>query len=183
MALTIYPKNTLSLAQEALRNSLADADAFRDWAGVTSRAAALARIHHEALPDPSDGEAYTLAELRNHRPYAVIATAEQQGFTRRAISTSGQNHDFGEGGVLRVILAQTVDSTLSYSQAELSFRNAVGGIIDDLCGLSGTTGADVHLAIREVRLALGIGRSHPKHAPKQDDEHNAMLEVTWGTHA
>ena len=136
------PAGGISLAQQYLKATLADVTAFRTWCGAADQAAALARIHHEGLPRPENGHTHTRAELEDYRPYAVIYTAEQQGYTRQFVAAD-DSFDFDASGRLICVLYQNcgeINGDDPSADSNLTFRNSVGLIIDGLCDLAGQAG-------------------------------------------
>ncbi|HUT10175.1 MAG TPA: hypothetical protein VM238_09965 [Phycisphaerae bacterium] len=180
MPVPVRAEHCVSAAQEALRLTLAASTTFRDWTGTSGPGTAIDYVHHEQLPQPASGESYTEAELLSYRPYAIVTTQSAHGFAKRFRAMSGQRADFVSSGVLWLMLIQAVPSGYSDGQADLAFRNTIGGIIEDLCQLAWTTDTEQYLAITEIRLARDLWRSHEKHQPHQGIEHNAVLEITWG---
>jgi len=168
----------LSLAQECLRTTLADATAFRTFAGAADRAAALLRIHHDVLPPPAAAApAYTLAEWAAHRPYAIVAGEQTGGYSVRH-ATGGASFGFEESGHLWLLLGAAPDSDYTAdADQDAAFRNAVGEIIGGLMDLAGLAG---YLAIETIAVAA-IGRNLPDDAPGCGEEMLCILGITWGT--
>ena len=54
---------TISLAKQALRNTLAASSTFQTLVDADDAAGALASIYSNGLPKPADGRRHTLAEL------------------------------------------------------------------------------------------------------------------------
>jgi len=147
------PLGSLSLAQEYLRRSLADCATFRTLCEAENQAEALARIHHEGLPEPANKVEYTHAELTGHRPHAIVYTDDYDGFQR--LTESGGN--FAASGRLKLRLCRTCPATVGdepTSEANLDWKNIVGRIIGELCDLA-AAGANEHLAF--IRIALDYG--------------------------
>jgi hypothetical protein len=124
------------VALNNLRLTLADADAFRTWAGVANQAAALARIYRSALPAAADTRAgYTLAELVALRPFAVVYWRNYRG----EHEASGSRHEFGDAGSFRVEFEQDIAAgdVGDHEETTIKFENAIGQIIGDMYGLAG----------------------------------------------
>jgi hypothetical protein len=169
------PAGSLSLAQDHLRTMLADAAAFRTWCSAADQAAALAKIFHEGLPKPANGETHTRAELENYRPYAVIFTDDQNGFSRN-LDAEGS---FEASGRLKLRLYQTADDDAGdepTSDANLRFKNAVGAILDDLCAAVATAG---YLAFERIRVDAGPYWAHPKLVPDQGVWQGVEIGIDW----
>jgi hypothetical protein len=172
---------SMSKAREVLRVALADCDSFRSWVGASGEDAqdqARARIHDDALPEPEDGgPELTLAELRKHRPYAIVATAT---FGRDHVSTS-DGYDYGADGGLSLQLEQDVPEAIKNNPAEIArrFENLIGSVIDDLCALSGTSDAESYLAFESIKMPEPWSRTHPDDHPTEGDAVRAELLIEW----
>jgi len=170
------PAGSISLAQEYLRTSLADVTAFRTWCGAADQAAALARIHHEGLPAPRDKHAHTIEELRDYRPYAIVFTAEQNGF-RLDVVDGDLDYTAAGGLILRLFqdAAEVFDDEPS-AEANLTFRNAVGEIIDGLGDLAGQAG---YLAFNSLVLEDPLSWTAKKYVPGYGVVQRAQLRLDW----
>jgi hypothetical protein len=172
------PAGCLSLAQENLRVTLADAAAFRTWCGAADRAAALLRIYHEGLPAPQTGDTFTREELQQYRPYAVVFTQEQAGLTK-TLDSIGTHYQFAAQGRLKVRLYQNCPAGFRdqpTSDANLEWKNTVGAIIDDLCELAGQPG---YLSFDEIRIDAGPYWSHPQLVPAEGIWQGVELGMAW----
>ncbi len=172
------PAGTISLAQQALKTTLADVTAFRTFADAGDQAAALARIHMEGLPKPGDGRQHTRTELETYRPYAVIFTDDPRGLIKTVDAHSGA-FDFAAAGRLKLRIFQ--DAVDQYdngptADANVVFKNHVGEIIDGLCGLAGQGG---YLAFERIALDEGPYWGHPKLAPSQGVWQGAEIGIEW----
>ena len=145
----------ISIAQEALRTTLAACSAFRTWVSADDATAALKRIHHFTLPTPAAGEGgeYELLELKALRPYAVCFTAARQGF-RYGLAAVGNGFEFRGSGRLELRLVQNAPHGIlePTAEADLLFRNTIGDILDDMCELAGTGG---YLAFNNIAIEDG----------------------------
>jgi len=165
---------SLMKAQDHLRTMLANAAAVRTWMGVETVAAALAKIHHEALPPPADDAVeYTLAELATYRPFIIVSTDEENGY-RKTAEAMGV---FAAGGTLRVELEQAVPADKT-NPAEIAilFKNSIGAIIDELVGMVDTAG---YLAFDQIAMTLGPFRATEDEATTQGDWQAVVLELEW----
>lgn len=154
----------LSLAQDALRNTLADSTVYRALtAPAMDQAAALASIYREGLPPPADTHEYTLAEYETYRPYAVIENDKDGGL-------AGSKVTLMNGGRMLVTIERNApdgaEDTPS-DPATQEWMDIAGQILDELLTLSGTTenylnitGVDEELspawAVREDARTQGI---------------------------
>jgi len=170
----------LTLSQEALRYSLADCARFRTFAGAADQAAALARIHHDALPPPgSSADTYTLAEWATYRPFAVIERDRRAGYRRKQAAEYGEV----ESGKLFIHLEQAIAAGDLNDPAQIvrKFDNHVGVIIDELYAKSalGASGGVSYLQINDIRY-VGPFRSSEEDAPGQGEYVFGLLEILWG---
>ncbi len=168
------PAGCLSLAQEYLRATLAASSNWQAAVGAQDADGALGRIYHEGLPAPSDRKAYTLQELMGLRPYAVVWTAEESGFTRSYESSDS----FDDSGQLRIRIERNSPDNLNdepTSDANVQFRNLIGQIIDDLCDLRGGAG---YLAFLTITLQEWH-RSDPVDAETWGVTQGALILVEW----
>ncbi len=175
------PAGSISLAQEHLRTMLADCDAFRTWAGAADQAEALERIHHEGLPAPANhADVFTLAELQAYRPYAVVYTGEENGFSR-TLDAAGGDFSFASSGQLKLRLYQDAPESCGdepSSDANLQFKNAIGQILDDLCELAGQPG---YLAFNQITLDNGPYWAHPNSAPTEGVWQGVEIGIQWSS--
>jgi len=172
------PAGCLSLAEENLRLTLADATAFRTWCGAADQAAALARIYREGLPAPQHGDNYTAEELSLYRPYAVVFTLEQAGLTKTLDSISA-HYEFAAQGRLKLRLYQNCPGGFNdqpTSDANIQWKNSIGQIIDGLCDLAGQAG---YLACSEIRVDAGPYWAHPKKVPVEGLWQGVELGIAW----
>jgi len=164
---SVTPAGMVSLRQETLRVSLADVQAFRDFCGVATQAAALARIHHEGLRPPADEDVgYTLTELQAYRPYAAIFTPDG-GFARVAVAMSDHYVFQTASGQLRLLLVKDAFESsggLPTPDAFLQFQNELGLIVEGLESLAGSGG---YLAYERAILLDGPFSSNQNDVPTE----------------
>jgi hypothetical protein len=188
----ITPAGCISLAQEYLRATLGDSPTFRQWCGAVAQvqaqgltdpdavaaaeqAAALARIYHEALPAPAVNTTYSLAEWAALRPYAVVSLDQHNGL-RKVHAATSNNYGFFDTGRLWLLLAAAPGEGMSEAAADFAFKNAVGQILDDLCGLAGLPG---YIAAESITLVTW-GRNTHEDAAGSGEELIAVLSIEWG---
>jgi hypothetical protein len=169
------PAGCISLVQNTLRTTLADSTNFRTLVGASDQAGALARIYQESLPAPAAGATYSLTDWTTLRPYAIVATDQHNGIRKSHVSTSA-GFDFLDSGRLWLLLAQAPAAGVTAAEADLRWKNAVGSIMDELCGKAGQPG---YLAIEAIELALW-GRNTHEDAAGEGEEQIAILSIEWG---
>ena len=175
--MSISPAGTLSKAQGYLRDTLAASSTFQELVGAGSAADAKGQIYHEGLPDPDDGEAFTLAELQKLRPYAVIWTAAENGF-QRTFESSGADDTFDASGSLIMRLERDAPPPKNDEPASTlntDWLNVVGQILDDLCELRRGAG---YLMFETVTLEEWYW-SDPVLAETQGQFQGARIRVDW----
>lgn len=170
--------NSISLAQENLRLSLAACAAVQTWMGVLTAELAAAKIYHHGLPEPDDGHVYTREELEDLRPYIVVFTAERQGF-QLDLAAMDDGFQFAAQGKLRARLYQNCPNGYDdqpTSDANMQFTNTLGAILDGLAGLAGSGG---YFAPHLIRLEDGPFWPHPKAVPDEGLWQGAELYFEW----
>lgn len=158
---------------------LSTVTAFWTFAGVADAAAALLKIHPDDLPDPADLAQYTLKELQDYRPYAIVYTSEMDGYRSRLI---GEPFSFDSAGRVMVHLEQDASGSVGNRptrDADQEFLNSLGLIVDGLREIRGVAAA--HLQFRAIRLALGPVAAHPDEIPAVGLYQRAVLQLDWGT--
>jgi hypothetical protein len=180
------PLGPISLAQELLRASLAACKYFQTFCGVDSSAEALLRIWHEGLPPPANfGDRYTLDELAKLRPYCVIYTDEQAGFSMRHDSTD-DHFRYRPSGVLiaRFERALPKDVHNDFAEADRRLRNLAGQIMftddADNPGLADLAGQGGYLAIEKMTFS-GIYHTPEEEIPAMGQAQAFYIDVEWGT--
>lgn len=180
--------------QRLLALTLADCTEFRNLVGASDHASAFARIWHESLPAPAGGaERYSLDELDDYRPYAMVFTADLEGATgmRQATGPGG----WADRGVLRVQLEISTPKDLARSPILVDhfIKQTVGRIIkrppdessatfvglEDLAHTTNEVDGYSYLAADQV-LFRGYHRSALVDQPKQGDCLYAWLEIRYG---
>lgn len=145
------PTGSISLAQEHLRQMLAATTAWQAECNAADAADAAKWIYHHGLPEPANGETHTKEELQSYRPYAIIYTAPRAGF-RKKKDAGGTHSYFNVSGqlVLRINReAPEAGGDGPSSDANTTFLNLVGKVMDEMENLAGTAG---YLAIETMDL-------------------------------
>jgi len=172
------PAGTLSLAEQHFRLTLAASASWQAECNVSTPALALQRIHCDGLPKPGNGESHTLGELQGYRPYALVYTAERQGFMKRTDAVSSHFEFQASGSLNLSIIRESPDSAGDEPTADAnqSFRNLIGKIIDELCDLAGVAG---YLAFHTIKLVEGPYWPEPELIPVQGLWQAADLTIDW----
>lgn len=176
--MTVVPAGSISLTEALLRSTLAGLSAFRTFVGVATEDEAAAHVYHSSLPPMTKGhESYTLAELRQYRPYAIIWTQETgNGF--RWSNAAGYGASHVSGRLLARLIREVPDALANdQSAADVDFTNQIGAICDALI-VAGQT--PENLSVQAITLYSG-----PERNP--EEEHHAVgslqgvtLLIEWG---
>ncbi len=165
----------ISLAEQHAANMLADSAAFRTWCGVSTAAQARQRIYFDALPvPPGDQAVLTKDDLVALRPFALLFTAEQNGYRRRKIAVNC----FVESGQVVLQLEANIPTPLLDNRAEALrlFKNSLGAMLDEWEPLTDQAGY-LSITMFDVQtLALEAEDAIPQHG----DNIFAILNLPWG---
>ena len=175
----VTPAGPISLAEDYLADTLAAVSAFQTLVGAASAAEAKESIYNDALPAPAaDGGEYTLAELQDYHPYALVETDPEGGYQMDFASIGGDGtHEYRDSGKLILRIVRLIDTAGEIEDDERTFKNTIGQILDGLWGLAGQAG---YLAITAIRV-VGWHRFHPNDEPALGDAQGVKVEVHWGT--
>lgn len=146
------PAGPVALAQDALKDMLADCQAFQDLVDAVDSAEAAESIHLRGLPGPDNGKRHTKDELQGYRPYAIIFTHRDDGLQAMADATSADGFDFSVNGRLGIRLERDAGETNGDdpdSQDNEEWENIIGKIWDELMDLAGRGG---YLAATDINL-------------------------------
>jgi hypothetical protein len=183
------PLGCISKAEERLRNMLAACQPMQAWLGVNTAAEAKDKIYLVELPPPMiddeerDGT-FSLNELTDRRPFAIVWTPSDRPFSIEMIASPGTPNPTG---VLRVRLEENVPTHLgtNYAEAYRVFLNTVGQIIHSeephkpgLVELIRSNHSE-SLVIRRIDV-LDHMRTTSDDVPTMGDAHKCELEITWG---
>lgn len=144
------PAGSMNLAVKYCRDMLSACSEFQTWTDSVDATAALERIYYEGLPMPANLRRHTKAELEHLRPFAIVYTADEDGFTRELLATDA----FSEHGTIILHLEQNAPSDLGddpSSDANIQWSNTIGNVVDDLCDLRVTAAAG-HVLLLRIRL-------------------------------
>jgi hypothetical protein len=166
----------ITLCEEHLREHVAACPGFRKWLGVQTVGQALDKIYVDAIPAPlNDDGAYSRDDLIALRPYALIETRTEQGFTQARVATEV----FIEMGRLMIAFEQNYLEELHNqpSQIEREFKNALGVILREMLARAYQPG---FMAIDTITLD-GPYRTTKEMAESEGYFQLAAFEVRHGT--
>lgn len=168
------PIDVLSLAEDNLRQLLADCGHWWDWCGVTNRDDALSRIHLTALPAPAAGGEYGKEELIAHRPFLLIYTDPQEGLVLD-FEAEGGGPEYSHSGGLTVEIEVNVAAGETFAESERVFKNHVGQLLGDLEQLAGRGG---RFAFDRL-VVSGPMRTLPEHEVARGAAHVYVFDISW----
>jgi hypothetical protein len=179
----LTPAGSISLAQELLRVTLSNCPNWQALCGApdgpVDQPTALGRIYHEGLPKPSGGgPVHTRDELIALRPYAVVFLPDARGFSR-AQDAAGGTFEFLASGSMRLRLYRNCPESYNSEpsgDANLDWKNVIGQILDDLCGLAGQEG---YLCFDAIRVVAGPYWGAPQDVPTLGVWQGVDLELDW----
>jgi len=156
-----------------LRVLLADVTAVRTWFGAANQAAALAKIYYEALPEPTDGEQHTKAELLTYRPFAIVGLAEEAGAMARKVATGTYTRDFA--AIMHIEDDIASGDTDDPNEAWVKFLNNFEAALDGMIAL-----ADTSTYIKGIQFeVVGVTRSHRKQSAAEGPHYWGEILVSW----
>lgn len=166
----------ITRAESLLAATLAACERWQTLCG--GAAAAAAHIHFDALPPPDAHVLeYSVADLAQLRPFAVIYTDEETGVVRAHVAT-GTRRRFADRGVLKFYIEKAVPADVADHPAEVDrrFKNDAGILLDQLAALAGQAH---YLAIDEITVQ-GPFRAHQDELPTKGDYQQMHFTVSWG---
>jgi hypothetical protein len=157
----------LTGAVNNLANQIANCAAFRTFTGTANAAQALERVHYSALPKPAHGGVHSLAELKGHRPFALIYNDEETGITLTHDSSGVVMNHVPQEIALHFYLERDVPPEHSHnpSQADADFVGIVDDFLSDFLALAGVAG---YFGVSELTLR-GPVRSTEEDEPAMGD--------------
>jgi len=172
------PSGYIAEPKLRLAKMIAASAAFRTLVSAADADAALASIHYDALPEPADEETgeYTLAELQNYRPCAIVADERMNGWRAERVA----EQVFRPSGM--VVFEIFTDAASSHegqptADAIGTFMNTLGEILEDILEVQGV---EPYLAIKSVQKADGPFWGDPDAAPTEGVWIGAQFLVEWG---
>lgn len=135
---------SISLAEEAGVNLLANLAAFRAWAGAADVAAAKALCHNDQLPDLAT----------QPRPRVMYyGDPDGRGFQMEAIA-GGYGYQWTQRGEFRALLEREVPEAYQadVAAAERDLKNHLGAIVDEIRDLAGSGDACAPLNVIKIEV-------------------------------
>lgn len=173
----VTPTGSLSKPLTALEALWVASATWQSWAGASY----ADHVHLVTLPDPpANGQHYDADELAALRPFVLLDVApDGQGHDTQRI---GELH-YRHGGRLTAHVEADVPEAYEGSprDAKIDFLNKLGGVLDDMLALAGTSSGGIgYLYVRSFDLVEGPWRVEPDAAAGMGDHFYAMLHIAWG---
>jgi len=171
--------NPLLHPQELLAKTLAETKAFQTFLGVNTASEAAAKIHFNGLPPRGKGaDVYSDKSLEEDRPYVVIYTEVEIGFSMSQVARGGTGNEFAAGGILHADFVRSLprDPSDNIESIDTPFMRDMGNVI---AGLAEFAGQPNYLNFTELEFS-GPVHSAAKIEPTQGKYQAATLTFTWG---
>jgi hypothetical protein len=174
----------VSLSLERLRTLLAASSSWQTWTATASASAAKAHVYLIAPPEASGREGFTLAALQALRPYARIDIVRDGNAIDVQRHADSPPFTWTYGGTLVLTFEDDVAAGLieNLRDADITFLNRVGAVIDDMLALSGTTATGVdggYLRLTAASL-IRCDRAREETETEQGEFHEAEIRISWG---
>lgn len=157
------PAGMISRPKALLQTLIANCAAFQTWTGTVDADEAAGRIYLVQEPESS-------AEY----PFAVIYDGDD---LQSVADRGGSRNFFTDSGDLGIFFADEVAADDTDREAELTFGNSVGLILDDAKPLSGSGG---YLDATEFRKVWGPGIVDQDEATDGVRRYEIGYQVAWG---
>jgi len=175
MSIAVTPTGPLSLPLFHLREMLADSPAFQAFVNAANAAEARERIHYSALP-AQYGETYTVEELNELRPFAMIGIPSEESYEMTTIAGGGPFNWTDEGQIILYLEWDVADAfQRDRAAADVDAMNTIGAILSEIQDRSGLAG---FLCIDRIRLSA-IFRTKTEEHNTQGDAYMVELTLNW----
>jgi len=176
--MTTAAASCITKAEERIGDMLAACSAFQSWVGESTAAAAENHIYYDAVPmEDYVEDSQLLAYNESIRPFALIWTGYQQGFTI--------NEMIGASGVVYVRFEQSVPDAAAndWEEADRLFKNTLGQILQsgdtDSPGLWELSITRQYTQITQMRLEQ-LYRTNEDELATYGDAQAAEVSIAWG---
>jgi len=163
------------IAQETLKNLIADSTTFRTWVGATgdnAQAQARNRVHEDRLVLPT-GEGFDKDRLEGLRPFAVVGTGGPESFTAERESRAG----WLESGVVFLTFEDDVAPAIRHDPTEYfkRFRNNYDAVIAEV-----QTAAVGVWDMGNPSIVDGPNEKQPEETETQGLALSVTFAIPWG---
>jgi len=170
--------DALTTSENALCDTLADSQVFRELVGVETYEDARAHVFIDDLAPPEgDSKTYQPGELaRRFLPYALVSTAEE-GIVHKAVGFDS----FLDSGKLTIAIDRRVPG--DGDPMDRDWKRCIGRLLEDMLSVSGQSDQRAHLAIAKIHITAGPGRYVPAKEVVDGELQRVQLSVEWGSDA
>lgn len=174
----------ISIAEQLLAQTVAACTQWIADTGSADATEALSHIYFDALPPSDDGDSFTREELIALRPYCIVATNPENGYSWGRIAAEGWDDS---GSLILIFEYNTPEELAQDNQALMRwFKNKLGNImrpddsvLTDYVGISQLAHQGAYHASTKIRVGV-IGRADQLQYETEGDYVLAMLYVDWG---
>ena len=175
--MAVTPSGMLSLPIKSMEDLIANTSAFQAWVGAGDVATARGSIYKMALPKPSDGDTYTTSEIAALWPFVIIAPNPTGGAFSADKVADADPVLLDRGSILvhweNAVATEDDDEPDPLYQ----FLNDVGGILNDMLNLSGTS---TYLNVRSYNTLDGPNRATEDAHAGLGDYYYMVMQFDWG---
>ncbi len=132
--------NCVTKIEDSFMDLLASTAAFQAWTSTASKAAALARIYIDALPEPAVVPEYDASEWSAYFPLALIMQPADGEQVRLSATSHGEGWEYHVASKIGVSFLRFRTSGISLQQEIRNIRNEIGDIVEDMADGSGRAG-------------------------------------------
>ena len=174
----------ISVVQEKWRVLIASTTAFQTWKdGETwDLTEAKDHVHHDQMPDPDDGNAYTADEMERYLPLVVVWTAYARGFQLH-VRADGDSY-YGTGQLVAEFY-RIPDLKIDDNPDE-TFRNWMGSLLQSgdtdnpgIVELARKSGQTTSYLVPSTLTVHGPLETTPKEDPQLGRVQIMRLECEW----
>jgi hypothetical protein len=175
----------ISIAEHLLAQTIANCTQFQVDCGATGDATTtLTHIYFDSLPLSDDGDSFTREELIEKRPYCIVATNPENGYSWGRIAAESWDDS---GSLLLIFEYNTPDYLSGDNQALFRwFKNRLGNIMrpdpdvfSGYVGLSDLAHQGAYHASTRARMGL-MGRADQLVFETEGDYMLGTMIVDWG---
>lgn len=167
---------------QTARSMLAACASVQTLFGAADSDEAAERIYIGCLPRPSTGDSYTLAELNQYRPFALIGPAPTLAMRMR-LETFGSSWSHGRQGEFDIMLERQHPDDGSDDISDLEWLDIVSAVAQsadaDSPGLAELHEREGMLSLRMIEV-LDVYRGAESELKDLGDYQRAMIRIHWG---
>ena len=170
------PVGPIATVEQNLAQLIADTKAWQEWTGLRNAAKAIDRIHFAELQPRPAGDEYGKDELAAERPFCVINTAPEDGYTVERVADGISLLFKPSGNLIAMFEDQVIDAdTHDAPESNRKFKNHLGSVLSDMQDLPVAPG---RLRIMAMTVAE-IAREAEDHENDLGDAWIATVLINW----